>query len=411
MVINEVNKEDIKLDIYNPKNKLNPKFFKEDGMLKSEVRMALLDITDDFIKTLKVNWVKPKHIYIIGSVVNFNWNRSSDIDINIMYDFKKVYKKEDFVEDYFYSKRNDWNKKHEHIRVKGYPVEFTIVDINKQGEASGVYDLEKNKWVKEPKDMNDSALNKPYIKRYCAKKMTKIDEICGKIDKETDRKKIETLANKLAAIEEEIIDVRKAGLKTKEKEMSTGNIIAKVIKHAGYIEKIRSYVAKAYDKQVSVAESKKVICISEDQAREIEKRVGNNILYVAVVLDEESKHRLMEAVKKHLVEDQVPNWNDFKIICHHHTIAFKNNLTDDLVEWANEHNGDEFEMTTNALGVSDKALAVEVETDLPCANKVKHITVMTNPETNGKPVDSNYITDWTPFEKIPLKGRLEIFYR
>ena len=193
--------------------------------------------------------------------------------------------------------------------------------------------------------------------------------------------------------------------------MSTGNIIAKVIKHAGYIEKIRKYVAKAYDKHVSVAESKKVICISEDQAREIDKRVGNNILYVAVVLDEESKHRLMEAVKKHLVDGQVPNWNDFKIICHHHTIAFKNNLTDDLVEWANEHNGDEFEMTTNALGVSDKALAVEVETDLPCANKVKHITVMTNPETNGKPVDSNYITDWTPFEEIPLKGRLEIFYR
>lgn len=411
MVINEVNKEDIKLDIYNPQNKLNPKFFKEDGTMSSDVRLALLDITDDFIKTLKVNWVKPKHIYIIGSVVNYNWNRSSDIDINIMYDFKKVYKKEDFVEDYFYSKRNDWNKKHEHIRVKGYPVEFTIVDINKQGEASGVYDLEKNKWVKEPKDMNDSALNKPYIKRYCAKKMTKIDEICDKIDKETDRKKIETLANKLAAIEEEIIDVRKAGLKTEEKEMSTGNIIAKVIKHAGYIEKIRKYVAKAYDKQVSVAESKKVICISEDQAREIGRKLGGDILYVAVVLDEESKHGLLEAVKKHLMEDQVPNWNDFKIICHHHTIAFKNNLTDDLVEWANEHNGDEFEMTTNALGVSDKALAVEVETDLPCANKVKHITVMTNPETNGKPVDSNYITDWTPFEEIPLKGRLEIFYR
>ena len=128
-------------------------------------------------------------------------------------------------------------------------------------------------------------------------------------------------------------------------------------------------------------------------------------------MDEESKHRLMEAVKKHLVDGLIPNWNDFKIICHHHTIAFKNNLTDDLVEWANQHNGDEFEMTTNALGVSDKALAVEGETDLPCANKIKHITVMTNPEANGKPVDSNYITDWTPFEKIPLKGRLEIFYR
>ena len=89
-MINEVSKNDIELDVYKPKNKLNPKFFKDDGTMKSDVRLALLDITDDFIKTLKVNWVKPKHIYIIGSVVNFNWNRSSDIDINIMYDFKKV---------------------------------------------------------------------------------------------------------------------------------------------------------------------------------------------------------------------------------------------------------------------------------------------------------------------------------
>lgn len=269
--INEVETNDINLKPFKPKNKLHPDFFDEDGMLKSQIRMKLLDIVDDFVKSLEVKWVKPVDILLIGSIVNYNWSDFSDLDINIVYDFSKVYSKTDFVEDYFYARRNDWNSKHEELKIKGLPVELTVIDKNNPGQATGVYSLEKNKWIKEPKHLNDVSLNKEYIKRFCAKEMTKIDDLCDKMDSEKDSKKIETIANKLEAEEKKLFDIRKKGLATKEKEMATGNIIYKVIKHAGYIQKIRDYVIKAYDKRNTIKEHK-IIRLTMEQKNRIENR-------------------------------------------------------------------------------------------------------------------------------------------
>ena len=59
-----------------------------------------------------------------------------------------------------------------------------------------------------------------------------------------------------------------------------------------------------------------------------------------------------------------------------------------------------------AVGISEKAMAVKVE--LPqgvvCANKIPHITLGVSPD--GKPVDSNNITNWntihTPFYLVGI---------
>ena len=81
------------IQLYKTKKQLNPNLFNEDEIMDSRVRLKLLDIVDDFIKTLAIDWVKPKNIFVIGSIVNYNWGTFSDIDINIVYDFSKIYKK------------------------------------------------------------------------------------------------------------------------------------------------------------------------------------------------------------------------------------------------------------------------------------------------------------------------------
>ena len=83
----------IDLTPLNVKDNLNTNFFNNKNKLDSKIRLQLLDIVDDFIKTLEVSWVKPKDILLIGSIVNYNWNEYSDIDINIVYDFNQIYKK------------------------------------------------------------------------------------------------------------------------------------------------------------------------------------------------------------------------------------------------------------------------------------------------------------------------------
>lgn len=256
------------IQLYKPKKQLNPNLFNEDEIMDSRVRLKLLDIVDDFIKTLAINWVKPKNIFVIGSIVNYNWGTFSDIDINIVYDFSKIYKKNtEFVADYLWAKRNEWNQKHEELKIKGFPVELTVVDVNKLGVSSGIYDLEKNKWEKEPTDLDDIQFNVEYIKSYCAKQMIKVDEIIDKIDTETDTHKLGKLSKKLETINQNWIDFRKKALKTKQKEMSNGNIIMKILKHSGYVQKVRDYINKAYDKQNSLKEHKyRTVILTEEQA-------------------------------------------------------------------------------------------------------------------------------------------------
>lgn len=270
--INEVEANEIDIKPFKVKDKLNPEFFNNEGQLNSQIRMRLLDIADDFVKTLEIKWVKPLDIVLTGSIANYNWSKFSDVDIHVIYKFSEVYEKTDFVKDYFNSKKELWNKTHDELTIKDFPVELSVEDSDDPAKSTGVYSLEKNKWVKEPENMNDSKLNKEYIKDFCAKQMTKLDDLFEEMDAEKDRKKLETLSNKVEAIYTKLKNMRAEGLASKEKEMSTGNIIWKIVKHMGYISKLWDYINKVYDRRNTIDE--KVVRISESQAKMINE--GNN---------------------------------------------------------------------------------------------------------------------------------------
>lgn len=60
----------------------------------------------------------------------------------------------------------------------------------------------------------------------------------------------------------------------------------------------------------------------------------------------------------------------------------------------------------DGIGVSDKALAFRCNlSEELCANKVPHITICTF--NGGKPVDSNYITEWKDIKPIIVEAKLE----
>ena len=89
--------------------------------------------------------------------------------------------------------------------------------------------------------------------------MTEIDKIDRQIDKETDRHKIEVLGNKIEKIFNRLKNLRTEGLKSNQKEMSSGNIIYKLIRRMKYIDKIWNIANKAYDKVNSITENKRNI--------------------------------------------------------------------------------------------------------------------------------------------------------
>lgn len=121
-------------------------------------------------------------------------------------------------------------------------------------------------------------------------------------------------------------------------------------------------------------------------------------MYTALVLDENDQIVLIEKLI-HLIP------NDWEIICHHMTINMGT-----ATEAIRDLLGTFGYVKVIKWGISDKAIAVQVESETPSVNAIKHITVAVNRANGGKPFHSNQITDWYDIaedDQICLIGRIE----
>lgn len=240
------------LSSFRPQTQLNPKIW-INGQLNSRVRLRLLDIADDFIKTLEVDWVEPKDIILTGSLANYNWSKFSDFDLHIVIDFEEVDERVNFVKDYFDAKKKLWNEQHENLKIYGFPVEVYVQDANEYHTASGVYSLELGQWLKEPSKNSIQAikLNKFYIKEQVLKFIRKIDALEAELEGETDEYKLEQISLKAKALFDKIKAMRREALKNGS-EMSSNNIVFKCLRRVGYIGKLVDIKTKTYDKIFSI---------------------------------------------------------------------------------------------------------------------------------------------------------------
>ena len=240
------------LSSFKPQKQLHPKVW-VNGKLNSRVRLRLLDIADDFIDSLEVDWVKPDDIILTGSLANYNWSKFSDFDLHILIDFKKVDDRTNFVKDYFDSKKNLWNEKHENLKIYGFPVELYVQDTNEEHTASGIYSLERNEWIKEPEPDAIKAikLDKFLIKEKVFKFMKAIEKLEDECDGDKGEYDAEQTANKAKELFDKIKSMRRESLK-KGGEMSAGNIIFKCLRRFHYIERLADVKSKTYDKIYSI---------------------------------------------------------------------------------------------------------------------------------------------------------------
>lgn len=241
---------EVDLSSFNIKKELNPKFWKDDK-LDSRIRIKLLDIADDFIEFLGVDWVKPEDITITGSLANYNWNKKySDIDLHILIDYSKVDKRTDFVDNYFYSQKKLWNEEHKDLRIFGFPVEVYVQDVNKEHTSSGVYSLEKNEWVIEPEreKLSKKKVNKERIKKTVSQYTEKIDKLVDD-SKNTngDEYKMRKVYEDAQKLFDEIKKLRREDLSDANNEINEGNIIFKALRRLGYIDKLDKVINKGYN--------------------------------------------------------------------------------------------------------------------------------------------------------------------
>lgn len=240
-----ISPDDIDLSSFNPKKRLNPKFWK-DGKLDARIRLRLLDIADDFFKFMDVGWVRPADITITGSLANYTWNRKySDVDLHVIVDFSKVDEREDFVRDYFNAKKKLWNERHD-IRIFGFPVEVYVQDVNDVHKSTGVYSLEKDEWIESPdrRIFDFSGIDKERIRKIVFSFMKRID----RISEESKYVMPDRLLKKANALFDSIKDLRKKGMRGENPEFSAENIAFKCLRRMGSIGKLSDLIAFLYDK-------------------------------------------------------------------------------------------------------------------------------------------------------------------
>jgi predicted nucleotidyltransferase len=122
--------------------KLNP-YLWEGGLLKDEVRTKLLQIARAFNEFIGLK-LTILDIRFKGSMANYNYTSSSDIDVHLVADVTP--EQEEFID----AKRIAWKEKYKGINVYGFPVELGVDRPNKPHTSSAVYSLLHDEWVDKP---------------------------------------------------------------------------------------------------------------------------------------------------------------------------------------------------------------------------------------------------------------------
>lgn len=239
MLLVELNKKSEYLDYHTT---LSDKIWDGDA-LQPKVLTALRRIAKEFIDTLQVPPVAVVDIIITGSMCNYNYTKYSDIDLHIVLDYSLICDdcQQFNIDDCMKAKKSLWNERHE-IEIYNLDVELYAQDIKETitGNA-GVYSIANNKWLRYPRKENvvyDNRLIMDKAKHL----MYEIDSFVD--DKSNDFDGIQKLKDKIK-------NMRKAGLE-KAGEFSTENLVFKVLRNSGYIEKLYDYEIDKKDEELSL---------------------------------------------------------------------------------------------------------------------------------------------------------------
>ena len=241
-IVEDIKPNNINLKSFEIKKYLNPLFWKS-NTLNKEIRLKLLDIADAFIKQLEISDLHIKDIIFTGSLANYNWSKKySDIDLHIVLDFESTGINKEIVKPYFDSQRKIWNIDHQNMKIYGYPIEIYVQDINEPHKSSGIYSIQKDKWIIKPekKWMESEKINYDKIKKKISKYINLIDKAEKLYSKYKNNKpKLKKLLFKCNDLYNIIKSERKNAFKLNSgNELSDGNIIFKALRRSNYIEKL-----------------------------------------------------------------------------------------------------------------------------------------------------------------------------
>lgn len=248
---------------FEPQDDLNPKIWylpKEKYMgdpegqeykMKPEVRERLLNIAYEFIDFVGVDMVI-SDIVLTGSLSNYTWSKYSDFDLHVIINFLQFPENQrELYKELFNLKKILFNQKY-NIKIFGYEVELYLEDEAESHFSSGVYSLLFDLWEIEPEKQNVT-IDKKTIENKAKQWMRIIDGVLDNIQDED----IETAKGLIEKYKEKLRRFRTCGLE-KGGDYSSENLVFKILRRNGYLEKLRTAKEKLVQKKLSIDEKKKL---------------------------------------------------------------------------------------------------------------------------------------------------------
>ena len=234
---------------FKSQDELNSKIWEKDGksyMMRPDVRERLLEVANLFIDSLGVD-VIITDIIMIGSLVNYNWSKYSDIDLHVVLNFNQFPENsKDLYLEFFDLKKVVFNQKH-NITMFGYDVECFVQKEDETTFSSGIYSILYDMWMNEPKKLGVDNIDKELLKDKASQWMRIIDGVVDNIEDENPDE-IKSLVKKY---KEKLKKFRNCGLE-KDGEMSLENLVFKLLRRNGYIEKLYDVPTEIIDKKLSM---------------------------------------------------------------------------------------------------------------------------------------------------------------
>jgi predicted nucleotidyltransferase len=235
------------LSSFHLQDELNPKIWESSDKMSSKVRERLLEIAYEFIEFLGVD-VIISDVVMTGSLANYNWSKYSDVDLHLIADFEQFSERElPLYEELFKLKKTLFNDKHD-IKIYGYDVELYVQNDVEAHFSSGEYSVLFDEWKNKPKK-EKVKIDTELIQNKAKHWMKIIDEV---IDN-SDDKSLESGVDSINKVKDKLKKYRTSGIEDGG-EMSDENLVFKVLRRNGYIQKLFDFQNEYQDKKLSLKE-------------------------------------------------------------------------------------------------------------------------------------------------------------
>lgn len=244
LIAEVINPNEINVDSIKVHDELNPIFWDEKKKLKPEIRKVLLENAKTFMMFSKVEHIKFSDIILTGSIANYTYTNTSDVDLHIITDFSQISDDIDLIFDLFKTKKKLWSKTYD-TKIKNHEVEIYFQNEKEPHHATGVYSIMDNMWIKKPvKGVLD--INTKNLQEKTADFINKIDDLSGLINSEE-------FMDEYKKLKEKIKNYRQSGL-DKEGEFSTENLVFKLLRNLGHLDRLFNLKNEYITKNLTIKE-------------------------------------------------------------------------------------------------------------------------------------------------------------